>query len=131
MELPQNKVIAIPFRFDAQQRQRIGEDIVRFIRTRTNNGIDINGNLFSPYKKSYEKYGQEVDLRFSGNMMADLEVLSHGQGFIIIGFAGTESNDKAAWIQRPSGQKLGKQVPRSFVGISQSDLNEILSKYDA
>jgi hypothetical protein len=129
MEPRQNRIIQIPERFNVAQRQRIGEDIVRFIRQRTQNGLDINGNFFAPYSKDYEKSGQSVDLRFSGNMMGDLEVLSHGIGFITIGFLDTESNDKAAWIQSPGGQKSGSAI-RKFVGISQEDLNVILDRYD-
>jgi len=130
MEPSQNKIIRIPDKYNVLQRQKIGEDIVRLIRQRTQNGLDVNGNLFREYAPSYEKSGQPVDLRFSGNMMADLEVLSHGVGFITIGFIDPESNDKASWIQRPTGQKLGKQPIRNFVGISQTDLDLILSRYD-
>lgn len=130
MEPSQNSIIRIPEKYNANQRQRIGEDIVRFIRQRTQDGLDINGNFFREYAPTYEKSGQPVDLRFSGNMMGDLEVLSHGLGFITIGFLDPESNSKAAWIQRPTGQKLGKQPVRRFVGISQQDLDMILSRYD-
>jgi hypothetical protein len=129
MEASQNKLIVIPVGYSSSQREEIGEDILRFIRTRTEQGLDVNNNSFAAYSKEYEKTGETVDLRFGGNMLADLEVISHGPGFIKIGFTNQESNDKAAWIQSPRGEKLGKQPRREFVGIALSDLNSILENY--
>lgn len=128
MEANQSKVIQIPAEFGPSEREQIGEDVVFYIRQRTENGLDVSNRPFAGYSKSYEKTGT-VDLRFSGDMMADLELISHGPGFIRIGFTGTDSNDKAAWIQRPRGQKAGKQPRREFVGIRPRDLNRILDRY--
>lgn len=129
-EPSQSKIIEIPQKFGPDDREDIGEDIVAFIRERTQKGLDINNNLFAGYSKFYEKSGETVDLRFSGDMMADLEVLSHGPGFIVIGFVDETSNDKARWSQDPYGKAKGKRPPREFVGISPKDLSRILKRYD-
>lgn len=127
MEPSQSKIITIPTRYNASERERIGEEVVRFIKRRTSDGLDVNGRPFAGYRKSYEKTGT-VNLRLTGDMMSDLEFLSHGPGFIKIGFTSSTTNDKAGWIQNPRGQKSGKQPQREFVGISQSDLNIILER---
>lgn len=127
MEPSQNKIIVIPNRFTASQRVSIGNDIINFIQDRTSSGLDINGNLFAAYSKEYEKSGTP-DLRFSGNMMSDLEVISHGKGFITIGFSNRDSNDKAGYLQRPTGQK-SSTPKRRFVGISAKDLKRITDRY--
>lgn len=128
VEPSQSKVILIPEGYSPATRVRIAEDILRRIRRRTVDGIDISGRLFSSYSKNYDKTGT-VDLSLSGNMIGDLELLSHGPGFIRIGFTDQDSNDKASYIQSPRGQKRGKQPVRKFIGISQKDLNKILENY--
>lgn len=127
MEASQSRMITIPVGYDANARILIGEDILRRIRTRTQSGIDVNGNLFAGYAKTYDKVGT-VNLRLSGNMISDLVILSHGPGFIRIGFEDQESNDKAAWNQSPRGTKR-LSAARQFVGINQADLNSILENY--
>lgn len=127
-EPSQNKIITIPADYTASQREVIGERILSHIRRRTREGLDINNRLFPGYSPNYEKDGT-VNLRESGDMVADLEVISHGRGFITIGFTSSDSNDKASYIQSPRGQKAGKQPRRQFVGISRSDLNTILEGF--
>jgi hypothetical protein len=127
-EAQQSKVILIPEGFTASQRERIGQDIIDKIKRRTSEGLDVNNSPFAGYSPNYDKTGT-VNLQVSGDMLAGLTVLSTGDGFIRIGFASSRSNDKAAYIQQPRGQKVGKQPIRTFVGISQQDLNIILERY--
>ena len=127
-EPSQNKIITIPVAYSPSEREEIGERIVSRIRRRTREGLDINNKLFAGYSPNYDKDGA-VNLRESGDMVADLEVISHGRGFITIGFTSSDSNDKASYIQNPRGQKAGKQPRRQFVGISRSDLNNILEEF--
>lgn len=126
-EPSQSKIINIPVGYSARQRKEIGEDIVRFIRRRTQSGIDINGNLFAPYSSGYEKSGR-VDLTVTEQMLNSLELLSHGRGYIRIGFGNSSANNKASYAQNPRGQKASTPA-RRFVGISQADLNRILENY--
>ncbi len=128
MEASQSKVITIPTGYSKQIRERIAQDIITTIKRRTSEGLDASGNLFKGYSKSYEKTGT-VNLRLSGDMLEGLVVLATGSGFVRIGFSSPQANDKAAYIQSPRGQKLGKQPKRTFVGISQADLSIILERY--
>lgn len=127
MELSQSKIITIPSSFSGTQRKLIGEDIVDFIKSRTQSGLDINNSFFTGYSKNYEKSGL-VDLTVSEQMLNNLSMLSHGPGFIKIGFNSGDANDKASWIQNPRGQKTGSPA-RKFMGIAQADLNRILARY--
>ena len=127
-EPSQSKIITIPARFSGTQRKKIGEDIIAFIKRRTQSGLDINNNLFAAYSPNYEKTGL-VDLTVSEQMLNSLTVLSHGKGYIRIGFPNSTANNKASYIQNPRGQKSGSPA-RKFMGIAQEDLNSILDRYD-
>lgn len=126
-EPTQSKIIQIPDRYSGTQRKKIADEVIQFIKRRTQSGIDVNGNLFASYSKSYEKTGT-VDLTVTEQMLNSLELLSHGKGFIRIGFGNRNANDKASWVQNPRGQKSGTE-PRLFVGISQAELNRILENF--
>lgn len=128
-EASQSKIINIPNRYSGTQRKRIGEEVIRFIKRRTQSGIDVNGNLFAGYSSNYEKSGL-VDLTVSQQMLNSLELLSHGPGFIRIGFGNIAANNKAGYAQNPRGQKSSTPA-RRFVGISQTDLNRILDGFNA
>lgn len=131
-----SKLISIPNSYNSTQREAIGRAIIDRIKQRTTQGLNVNNEPFAPYKQSYRNTDEfqiaksgTVNLRLTGDMLADLEVLSHGPGFIKIGFVDESSNQKANWIEAPTGQKAGRQTPREFVGISQTDLNDILSRF--
>lgn len=126
-EPSQSKVINIPRGYSARQRKQIGEDVVAFIKRRTQSGIDVNGNLFASYSPAYGKTGT-VDLTVSEQMLSNMKMLSQGPGFIRIGFDSADANNKAGYIQSPRGQKSGTAV-REFVGISPGDLAIILERY--
>lgn len=127
-EAQQSKVIFIPTGYSATEREQIGNDIINKIKRRTAQGLDVNNNIFSRYSPNYEKSGT-VNLKVSGDMLAGLTILATGDGWIRLGFASADSNDKAAYIQAPRGKKVGRQPIRTFVGISQPDLNIILERY--
>ena len=124
-EPKQSKVITIPKGYKPRVREKIAQDVINRILRRTSDGLDVNGNLFSGYSRHYEKTGT-VDLKISGSMLSGLELISHGAGFIRIGFDSSMANDKASYIQSP---RNNNQPVREFVGISQADLNTILEKY--
>ncbi len=126
-ELSQSKVINIPTSFSGRKRKQIGDDVVDFIKSRTQSGLDVNNNFFSGYSKEYSKAGK-VDLTDSEQMLNNLKLLSHGPGFVRIGFDSGIANDKASWNQNPRGQKSDSPA-RTFVGISTADLTRILDRY--
>lgn len=131
-------LINVPQELSSVQRQAIGLDVIQFIIERTKNGLDINNNPFAEYKQSYKntldyKIGHaasdKVNLTLSGEMLGTIRIISHGTGFIKLGFEDSEAAKKAQWVSSPTGQKAGKQSPRRFFGISQKDLNKIINTY--
>jgi phage gpG-like protein len=64
---------------DADMREA-GDMLLRRIRTRTENGLDVNGAAFAPYSdgyaalKSAELGHSRVDLTVSGRMLNDMQV---------------------------------------------------------
>ena len=136
LESSQTVTINIPLEFDRQTRELIGEDIVDFIRQRTERGLDKNNRRFTGYSDSYAnstefiaagKSKSRVDLELSGDMMSDLAVLdATTAGFIVIGYRTGESNNKAAWQRN----NLNPNFPRrDFLGITSKDLSNIIARY--
>jgi hypothetical protein len=129
----QSFIVSISDRYEAGQRALIGDDIVAFIVERTESGLDKNNRPFKNYSASYaksidfkiaKKSKEDPDLTLSGDLLRSLRVLSHGRGFITIGFpSGTDENDKAAWTARP------ERGGRDLLGIMPGDLNKILAGY--
>jgi hypothetical protein len=64
---------------EADMRE-VGDMLLRRIRTRTENGLDVNGAAFAPYsdgyasQKSAELGHSRVDLTVSGRMLNDMQV---------------------------------------------------------
>lgn len=126
------KTIRIPSDFTPRMRDKLGDRIVTFIQVRTANGLDVNNRPFPVYSDSYAgsdefklfgKAKTRVNLRQSGDTMASLDVINHGEGFITIGFQpGSDENDKATWIQAADNG-----ISRLFLGIADSDLQALVS----
>ena len=132
--------IKIPKKYNPDEREAIALDILEKIIERTQKGIDKEGNKFPGYSKAYKeslnfKIGgksSKVDLTLSGDMLADMRLLSHKAGELTIGFEnGTESNGKAEGnIRGTYGQKTpiaGKA--RDFLGVQKKELGEVLELY--
>lgn len=118
------------------------------IRTRTESGTGVKRTAdggfrhykFPAYSKAYKESldfaiagkTTKVDLTLSGDMLAALDVLGHSNGSITVGYeAGTEENDRAEGNQKGSyGGRPRPSKARSFLGITQSELDSILEKYE-
>ncbi len=136
--------IEIPKGFDPSTRREIAEDIAEFIRDRTESGYGFkNGRKFKfpAYSKEYVKSldfkiagktKANVDLTLSGDMLASLDLLDHGDGYVVIGFEkGSDENAKAdgnirGTYGRPSPDE---KKARPFLGLSNRDLDKILSRH--
>lgn len=57
-------------------------------------------------------------MNFTGEMMNEIELLTHGSGFITIGYQKGDVNDKVAF---------NKEKGREFLGITEKEKNKILS----
>jgi len=133
----QQKVrIIIPRGYSKEQRQKIGEDIVERIRNRTRkDSIDKEGNKFARYSKTYSKEmrKRKVNLTDTGDMLDELQLLTEYSGTVTVGYeAGADINGKV------EGNRLGTYgqstpIPgkaRDFLGITDSELKDILDKYE-
>lgn len=136
----QKVTISIPKDYSPDERIAIGDELLEFIRNRTSKGLDKNNKAFKGYSQSYikslnfknaGKSKNKVNLRLSGDMMASMDVLSQKSGEITIGFEnGTEENGKAEGnILGTYGQSSSTGKSRDFLGVTKSDLDEVLSKF--
>ena len=146
--MPQQKVtIEIPDEYGPDERAAIGKDIVEFIRQRSEDGVGVKETArgwknvpFPAYSKTYKESldfkiagkTNKVNLTLSGDMLIALDVLNHRPGEITIGYrkGDREENDKAEGnITGSYGGSPNPKKARNFLGISASDLREILDQY--
>lgn len=136
----QKITIEIDPEFDATDRERIADDVIEFIKRRTERGKDIDGAKFVAYSDSYiqsldfkiaGKSRRNVNLKLSGDMLEAIELLSHRKGKLVIGFEnGTEENARADGNIRGSyGRSPDPNKARDFLGIAEKDLERILEQY--
>jgi hypothetical protein len=116
--------------------ERVGREVVRTIQERTARGLDKDGRAFQGYSEDYidslefriaRKSPSQVNLRLSGEMMTDLEVLDidSQKGRIVVGYKSGESQDKAHGHITGAN---GKLPVRDFMGVSKEEIATILSK---
>ena len=128
--------VNIDKKYKPEQRAAIGAEIVRVIQERSVNGIDINGSKFPRYTKDYAaKKGVSrgaVDLTLTGEMLANLKMISENSGSILVGYEkGDPANGKAEGNNMGSyGGSPDPSKVRRFLGISETELESILSKFD-
>ena len=132
--------IKIPRTYNKDERDAIAFDIIEKIIERTSKGKDKDGEPFPKYSSAYKKSlnfkiagkTDKVNLELSGDMLADMKLLSNKPGEIVIGYSdGTESNAKAEGnILGTYGSKISnKKKARDFLGIDESGLKSVLKKY--
>lgn len=132
--------IKIPKYLKPDERESLALEILEKIVERTQKGIDKNGDKFPGYSSAYKNSlnfkiagkTSKVDLSLSGDMLADLQLLNHKSGEIVIGYEnGTESNARAEGnILGTYGQS--SPIPRKqrdFLGIQDSELTKLLADY--
>ncbi len=142
MGYEQQKVtIPLPPGLDADDLATIGEDIVEFIRDRSELGFGVRkrGRGFSTYTlpaytDEYEKFkGQSnVDLRLSSDMLDSLEVLKVTPQGITVGYQkGDPINGKVEGnVTGSYGQKRANPSrARNFLGMTREELDAVLAVY--
>lgn len=136
MSYVQQKIrVEIPYGYTPAQREEIGKEIINFIRMRTKaDNIDKSNRSFEQYSQKYEseKGTPTVNLTKTGDMLESLQVLKTYSTFITIGYptdydgmGKVEGNRKGTY-----GNKKPVVSPRDFLGITQGDLNSVLSKFE-
>jgi len=118
----------------------LGEEIIEHIRKRTESGKNNRGSSFPSYSKDYMKSldfkisgkSSKVNLTQTGDMLADIEVLSIRGDKILIGFEnGSESNDKAdGHITGWQGRSKTKRPFLGFEGKEVKNLESIIKKHE-
>lgn len=129
------------FKFSQPEQVAIGREIVKFIRERTEKGLDKDNNRFPGYSTAYKKSldfknagkSSRVNLRLTGDMMSSIKLLEfEKKNQITIGLdKGDEDNGKM------EGNRLGTygtdtpkpKKARDPLGIDPDDLLKILRKF--
>jgi hypothetical protein len=124
---------------DKKDQLALGEQIIEYIRKRTESGKDNRGGAFPRYSKDYMNSldfkiagkSSKVNLTQTGDMLADISVLSMSNGKLTIGFEkGSDSNDKAdGHITGWQGRSKTKRPFLGFVGSEKSKLKNIIDKF--
>lgn len=136
MAYAQQKVrIEIPRGYSPEQRQQIGEAVIEFIKARTRQeNVDEDNRSFAEYSNEYEeeKNSARVNLTRTGDMLDNLKVLQTYVNYITIGYEkgykgmGKVEGNRIGSYGKPSGDP---SKARDFLGITQEDLNRILSDF--
>lgn len=136
--------ITIPLsdKYNEEERASIAQDVLDFIRDRTQDrNLDKKNRKFPKYSKEYinstefkaaGKSSSNVDLTLSESMLSEMDLLNTSKGQITIGFEkGTEENAKADGnIRGTYGKQRGNSSKaRDFLGITGKDLKNILRDY--
>lgn len=126
-----------------QDMRDVGDLLVRRIRTRTENGIDVNGAAFKPYSPGYAaaKRGalghSRVDLTVSGRMLNDMQATTATNKTVTVSFISQGgSSVGGTFIQRSRGlgaaDKAAFNNPsREFFAASEEDEQAIARALEA
>lgn len=136
----QKFTIELSKEYSDSERELIADEIIEFIKTRTEKGKDKNNESFPKYSDKYRESldfknagkSKKVNLKLSGDMLDSIELLNNFKnGKIQIGFeAGTDENARAEGnILGSYGGDPDKEKARDFLGIDEADLKKILKKY--
>lgn len=130
--------IDIPKNFTPRQREVIADKIIEHIVARTESGKDKDGKRFKAYSKSYkgsidfklkENQSGKPDLTLTGDMLAELQLLSSKAGSILIGYEnGTDENAKADGNIR--SLSTGGKKSRDFLGIQDNKLDRFIREVE-
>jgi hypothetical protein len=133
--------IKIPKEYGPAERKAIAIEVLDFIRQRTKKkSEDKDGNKFQGYSSEYKKSldfknagkSSKVNLTLSGEMLAEMDLISHKNGSLLLGFDRFDQDLNG----KVEGNRLGtygnkKKVTkgRDFLGIQNKDLKKVLKKF--
>lgn len=115
---------------------KIAEVILNHITSRTIAGLDKNNKKFKKYSEEYaDRKGvgrNDVDLILSGEMIESLELVSHKNGEIVIGYK-DPSDELAGKVEGNRTGSYGKgpdpKKARDFLGIDKDELDILLESF--
>ena len=128
----------LPRGYREDDLESIAEDVIQFIKDRSQNGFGVRRGKtyqFPEYSEAYRvnvKGGQRrVDLTLSEEMLNSIEVLDIDGRQVVIGFEEGEQNDKAEGNQLGSyGRSPNPRKARKFLGLTVEEREAILAAYD-
>lgn len=106
---------------DSGFRQSVGQRIIDLIRERTAENKDVDGSPFKKYSKEYKEsldfaaYGKsagDVNLKLTGTMLNELDIIKETKDRIVIGWVDREEAAKA--YNHVTGDTVKK---RDFLGL--------------
>jgi len=126
-------IIDISTKYNAQQREVIGQNIVERIRERTNRGVNKDGSRFPSYNPEYakEKGSRRVNLSATDDMLTELDIVTTSPGKITIGYpvdhedAGRVEGNQIGSYGQPNANP---SKARPFIGITQKEKDLIIAK---
>lgn len=135
------KTIQIPngSQYSREEKIAIANEILIYIRERTQAGKDKDGANFPKYSKEYTnsldfknvKGSKKVNLTLSGDMLAALNVIAISGNKVVIGYNedDPEAGRAEGNIRGTYGQARGNsEIARNFLGIKPDVLKAIVQK---
>jgi hypothetical protein len=134
--------IELPKELGPAARERIGIELRNRMQERANNGLGVRADgkgskAFPDYSDSYKKFKGKsgrstspVNLIFDGDMLAELNLISHKPGSVLIGFEnGSEQNAKAEGnILGSYGRSPNPAKARNFLGLPVGEIKRIIAE---
>lgn len=133
------ETINIPSGLSPQFKEELGRRIVSEIQDRTAQGIDKNSKPFKSYSKPYtdsrefeiSNKSNKVNLEQTGDMLAELSVISIGSSSIVIGYpVGHEDAGKIEGnVIGSFGKKSGDpSKARDFIGLPDKVVKRLIEE---
>lgn len=135
-EINLNEITGVDLSNDPSLVSTIGQEIIDYMTERTLNGKEIGGSkdLKKPYSKSYQdsiefrafgKSADEVNMTLTGDMLGSIDIADDKPDALKIAIEGDLETKKAY------NHNVGDTLPkRPFFGITEDELDSILSKHD-
>jgi hypothetical protein len=136
----QRFTVDVPRGLSDADREVLADDIIEFIRDRTQKGLSWRNRDLPGYSDSYAnslnfriagKSKDKVDLTQSGDMLGALTLLDTEDGKITIGFEKDSQENAIADgnIRGTYGHAKPIGPKRDFLGITKKDLSRILDNF--
>lgn len=119
--------ISLPTNLTPEQRELAGKKIVQLVKERTKHGVSAKSKPFPKYSKEYKESldfkiagkSSTVNLSQTGDMIADLDMLQHGRGYVLIGYSmDYEDIGKVHGnVTGEYGQEFSTGKKRDFIGL--------------
>lgn len=129
--------LIIPKTIKPKERVKIAKVVIEHIITRSANGLDKNNKKFPKYSFEYaDKKGvgvSDVDLILTGEMLDELELVSHKAGEIVIGYK-NPSDELAGKVEGNRigsyGREPNKKKARDFLGLPKDELEVLAAAFE-